>query len=295
LTVARYALAALRAVSDGGGRSGGDGRDRRQREEGKVQLTDLLIHALYLLVMAGRLFLRAARVNRLPQGKDRLLPRYLAAVAEVLWDACEWRAGRPRPTTDGSGYEGGSGGLMMGLGPGGSHHLQHQHNHVDLFGGAPGVDGMESDQRLNALRDRIDGLLAKAQHAGTEEEEQDVAAELQAVLAQFWRTKGVPAGLPHWLVNEVRARGHAIPLPTSAAALRASCSLSGILQQQQQPGPGAGDGKIPRSARELLEEMVEEGLPTLLRQLDRTATAGQGVGVGGSAARREALPMLAAS
>ena len=269
LVVARYALDCLRRLSSeeaGTGNSGGDQKARAAgaaREEQEGHCTTLLTHALYMLLVASRSFLRAR--GGLIQNKERVLPRFMMALTDVLWDASEWRLGQPRPvdgTFDTTGG-GGGGGNAYPHGHSSSSHHHHVPLH-DMFASVSEADSAE--ERLLNLRERIDQVVGKVR-AGQELG----GGELQSVLKSCFRCmKSLPSGLPAWLVAEAGQHGYEVGLGEYAAALRASSQ----------------DPKLARMV-ELLDDMVETvGLPTLLHELNRKAAkggergGGEGIGLG---------------
>ncbi len=234
LVLARYALDGLRRLdATVAQRQGAREKQKEEDKEREGHLTDLLIHALYLLLMAARAYVRS-RGNTI-QNKERVLPRFMVALAGVLWDACEWRAGRPRPLDDASG--------------GHTHHHHHHHHHHHQFDhDMMMASSSEShEQRLASVRQRMEEMVHKVRSR----QEVD-PAQLSAVLGDCYRVKNLPPGSPAWLLAELRGHGHSVNLTAYAAALRA-CSQ---------------DPKLVRVG-ELLDNWVDDGLPTLLQFLDR--------------------------
>lgn len=253
LVLARYALDSLRRLpTEEEAENGGEEKvekARAVREEREGHCTNLLIHALYLLLVASRSFLRAR--GGLIQNKERVLPRFIMALMDVLWDATEWRHGRygaEDGTYDNTGGDGGGSNSY----PHGSSSFPHHHTPLhDMFASVSEADSAE--ERLVNLRDRIDQLVGKMR-AGQELE----AGELQSVLTSCFRCmRSLPSGLPARLVAEAGQHGYEVGLGDYAAALRASSQ----------------DPKLARMV-DLLDDMIETvGLPTLLQELNRKARA----------------------
>lgn len=263
LVLARYALDSLRRLpteeeADSSGEEMGQ-KTRAVREEQEGHCTNLLIHALYLLLVASRSFLRAR--GGLIQNKERVLPRFMTALMDVLWDATEWRHGRYRAEYGTYDTTGGDGGGSNTYTQGSSSFPHHHHAPLhDIFASVSESDSAE--ERLVNLRERIDQLVGKIR-AGQELE----AGELQAVLLSCYRCmKSLPSGLPAWLVAEAGQHGYEVGLGDYAAALRASSQ----------------DPKLTRMV-DLLDDMIETvGLPKLLQELNRKAcAAGRAKGEGG--------------
>ena len=258
LVLARYALDCFRRLSSEEAGSGGVEDNPKVRaaaaawEEQEGHCIALLVHALYLLLVASRSYLRAR--GGLIHNKERVLPRFMMALTDVLWDASEWRLGRPRPVDGIFDTTGGGGG-------GGGNHSSH-HHHVplhDMFASVSEADSAE--ERLMNLRERIDQVVGKIR-AG-----QELGAnELQSVLTSCFRCiKSLPSGLPAWLVAEAGQHGCEVGLGEYAAALRASSQ----------------DPKLARMV-DLLDDMIETvGLPTLLQELNRKGAASGGAAGGG--------------